>query len=51
MVCPPAYESRQSANGTGTDSSRPTLVAIKGVVFDVSRNAAYGATGQYKGES
>ncbi|KAJ5813929.1 uncharacterized protein N7503_000679 [Penicillium pulvis] len=32
----------------GTDPSRPTLVAIKGVVFDVSRNAAYGSTGQYK---
>ncbi|KAJ6164285.1 Cytochrome b5 [Penicillium chermesinum] len=34
----------------GTDSSRPTLVAIKGVVFDVSRNPAYGPTGQYRGE-
>ncbi|KAJ5238638.1 cytochrome b5, partial [Penicillium chermesinum] len=32
----------------GTDSSRPTLVAIKGVVFDVSRNPAYGPTGQYR---
>lgn len=35
----------------GSDSSRPTLVAIKGTVFDVSRNNAYGATGQYRGES
>ncbi|KAJ5144067.1 Cytochrome b5 [Penicillium bovifimosum] len=32
----------------GSDPSRPTLVAIKGVVFDVSRNAAYGASGQYR---
>ncbi|KAJ5319479.1 hypothetical protein N7541_006149 [Penicillium brevicompactum] len=32
----------------GTDPSRPTLVAIKGVVFDVTRNAAYGAQGQYR---
>jgi len=31
----------------GTDSSRPTLVAIKGTVFDVSGNAAYGSKGQY----
>lgn len=34
---------------TGSDSSRPTLVAIKGIVFDVSRNPAYGPTGQYRG--
>ncbi|KAJ5214552.1 Cytochrome b5 [Penicillium cf. viridicatum] len=33
---------------TGTDPSRPTLVAIKGVVFDVSRNSAYGASGSYR---
>ncbi|KAJ5176405.1 Cytochrome b5 [Penicillium canariense] len=32
----------------GTDPSHPTLVAIKGTVFDVSRNAAYGPTGQYR---
>ncbi|PLB33330.1 cytochrome b5 [Aspergillus taichungensis] len=31
----------------GTDSNRPTLVAIKGIVFDVTRNAAYSPTGQY----
>lgn len=31
----------------GTDPSKPTLVAIKGTVFDVSRNEAYGAKGQY----
>lgn len=35
---------------TGTDPNRPTLVAIKGVVFDVSRNSAYGASGSYRGE-
>ncbi|KAJ5882128.1 uncharacterized protein N7529_000800 [Penicillium soppii] len=32
----------------GTDPNRPTLVAIKGVVFDVSKNAAYGAQGSYR---
>ena len=35
----------------GSDPNRPTLVAIKGVVFDVTRNAAYGSSGQYRGES
>lgn len=35
---------------TGTDPSRPTLVAIKGTVFDVTRNAAYGSSGQYRGK-
>ncbi|CAG8055031.1 unnamed protein product [Penicillium salamii] len=34
----------------GSDPSRPTLVAIKGVVFDVTRNSAYGAQGQYRGK-
>lgn len=34
----------------GSDPTRPTLVAIKGVVFDVSKNPAYGASGQYHGE-
>jgi hypothetical protein len=33
----------------GTDPSRPTLVAIKGIVFDVSKNPAYGPNGQYHG--
>lgn len=37
------------AKHPGTDPSRPTLVAIKGVVFDVSRNPAYGPEGQYRG--
>lgn len=32
----------------GTDPNRPTLVAIKGIVFDVSRNQAYSPTGQYR---
>ncbi|KAJ5081457.1 cytochrome b5-like heme/steroid binding domain-containing protein [Penicillium alfredii] len=36
------------AKSDGTDPNRPTLVAIKGVVFDVSRNAAYGPSGQYR---
>jgi hypothetical protein len=35
---------------TGSDPSRPTLVAIKGVVFDVTRNSAYGQSGQYRGK-
>lgn len=42
---------KDSSSRTGSDPSRPTLVAIKGTVFDVTRNAAYGATGQYRGES
>lgn len=33
----------------GTDPNRPTLVAIKGIVFDVTRNEAYSPTGQYRG--
>lgn len=33
----------------GTDPNRPTLVAIKGIVFDVTRNQAYSPTGQYRG--
>lgn len=31
----------------GTDPSKPTYVAIKGTVFDVSKNAAYAEKGQY----
>jgi len=31
----------------GTDPNRPTLVAIKGTVFDVSKNTAYAPEGQY----
>ncbi|KAI9376505.1 cytochrome b5-like heme/steroid binding domain-containing protein [Aspergillus egyptiacus] len=32
----------------GTDPNRPIYVAIKGIVFDVTRNTAYGPDGQYK---
>ncbi|KAK8235958.1 hypothetical protein HDK90DRAFT_260635 [Phyllosticta capitalensis] len=32
----------------GTNEGYPTLVAIKGTVFDVTKNEAYGPTGQYK---
>lgn len=39
----------QLLTAPGSDPSRPTLVAIKGVVFDVTRNSAYGAQGQYRG--
>lgn len=35
---------------TGTDPNRPTLVAIKGIVFDVTRNQAYSPSGQYHGK-
>ncbi|KAN0085120.1 Cytochrome b5-like heme/steroid binding domain containing protein [Elaphomyces granulatus] len=31
----------------GTDPSRPTFVAIKGIVFDVGKNPAYGPEGKY----
>ncbi len=33
----------------GNDSSKPTLVAIKGTVFDVTRNEAYAPKGTYHG--
>jgi hypothetical protein len=33
----------------GSDPSKPTLVAIKGTVFDVSRNEAYAPKGTYHG--
>lgn len=33
----------------GTDPNRPTWVAIKGIVFDVSKNPAYGPNGSYRG--
>ncbi|KAL2863074.1 putative progesterone binding protein [Aspergillus lucknowensis] len=35
------------AKCNGTDPNRPTYVAIKGIIFDVSRNSAYGREGQY----
>lgn len=31
----------------GTNPNKPTYVAIKGTVFDVSKNAAYAEKGQY----
>ncbi|KIW35951.1 hypothetical protein, variant 2 [Exophiala oligosperma] len=34
-------------NCDGTHPFKPTLVAIKGIVFDVSRNPAYGPNGPY----
>ncbi|KIX03466.1 uncharacterized protein Z518_07018 [Rhinocladiella mackenziei CBS 650.93] len=38
---------RELSKCDGTDLSRPVLVAIKGTVFDVTRNAAYGSGGPY----
>lgn len=43
-------ESLESHVITGTDPSKPILVAIKGTVFDVSGNDAYGPNGQYHGQ-
>lgn len=43
--CPPDYLI------TGTNPDYPTYVAIKGTVFDVSGNKAYGPEGSYKGKS
>lgn len=34
----------------GTNPDYPTYVAIKGTVFDVTGNKAYGPDGSYKGE-
>jgi len=42
-----AISLEELAKCDGTDPSRPTLVAIKGLVFDVSKNPAYGLEGQY----
>ncbi|EXJ71358.1 uncharacterized protein A1O5_05165 [Cladophialophora psammophila CBS 110553] len=33
----------------GTNPDKPTWVAIKGIIFDVSKNKAYGEKGQYHG--
>ncbi|KIV78605.1 hypothetical protein, variant 1 [Exophiala sideris] len=33
----------------GTNPDKPTYVAIKGTVFDVSKNTAYGEKGSYRG--
>lgn len=37
------------AAADGTNPDKPTYVAIKGVVFDVSRNKAYQPGGSYSG--
>jgi len=34
---------------TGSNPDKPTYVAIKGTVFDVSKNSAYGEKGSYRG--
>lgn len=39
------------AAADGSDPDKPTYVAIKGVVFDVSRNKAYQAGGSYAGRN
>jgi hypothetical protein len=36
---------------TGTNPDYPTYVAIKGTIFDVTGNKAYGPEGSYKGKS
>ncbi|KAH8428851.1 putative progesterone binding protein [Aspergillus melleus] len=48
---PPKYDPitmEELSKCDGTDPNRPTLVAIKGIVFDVSKNAAYSPSGQYR---
>ncbi|OJJ87309.1 putative progesterone binding protein [Aspergillus glaucus CBS 516.65] len=50
-LAPPKYDpidAEELAKCDGTDPNRPTLVAIKGIVFDVSRNQAYSPSGQYR---
>ncbi|WEW55552.1 hypothetical protein PRK78_000983 [Emydomyces testavorans] len=47
---PPKYDPislDELSRSDGSDPSRPTLVAIKGVVFDVSGNPAYKPGGSY----
>lgn len=38
-----------NASPAGTNPDKPTWVAIKGTVFDVSKNPAYSEKGQYHG--
>jgi predicted heme/steroid binding protein len=45
------YQPNLTFNIAGTNPDYPTYVAIKGIVFDVSGNKAYGPEGSYKGES
>lgn len=51
MVCSTAFREKpfKAHVITGSDPSKPTLVAIRGTVFDVSGNDAYGPKGQYHG--
>jgi len=42
---PISYDDLAQCDGTNPD--KPTLVAIKGTVFDVSKNEAYGPKGNY----
>ncbi|RAL16530.1 putative progesterone binding protein [Aspergillus homomorphus CBS 101889] len=47
---PPKYDPispEELSRCDGTDSNRPTLVAIKGIVFDVTQNKAYSPSGAY----
>jgi len=47
---PPRYDPmsfQTLAASDGTDPGRPTLVAIKGIVFDVSANPAYAPDKKY----
>lgn len=48
---PPLLETGTDNSGhdPGTDPAKPILVAIKGTVFDVSRNEAYAPNGTYHG--
>jgi cytochrome b involved in lipid metabolism len=50
LLCPLDTVSNHVFSITGTDSSKPTLVAIKGTVFDVSRNSAYAPGGSSHGK-
>ena len=45
------HQSDLTSETTGTNSDYPTYVAIKGTVFDVTGNKAYGPEGSYKGMS
>ena len=48
-IGPVGKQSNQVDNTAGTDPEKPILVAVKGTVFDVTRNNAYGQGGQYHG--
>lgn len=47
---PPKYDPisvEELSKCDGTDPNRPIYVAIKGIIFDVSRNSAYHVNGSY----